>query len=591
LAFSYVQYTGNGTTTNYAFSFPYLSQSHVKVRVNGVLTSFTFLNSSTVTISPAPASGAIIDIRRETPKNQAPVDFADGSVLLEADLDLLATFNLYSAQEVDDAVGDSIAKDTLGVFQADGRRITNVGTPTQPSDAVTKAYADVIITTAAGSASAAAASANAAANSAASAATSYDNFDDRYLGQKATDPTLDNDGNALLVGAIYFNTAINAMKVYTGSAWQKIAPEQAIGTQQFTATAGQTTFTVTSGYNVTSVYVYLNGVLLDNTDFTATNGSTVVLASGAAVGDTLRVVTFYNPADTLSIRADAQAAKVAAEAAQVAAEAAYDSFDDRYLGTKSSDPTLDNDGNPLMDGALYFDTTVNVLKVYDLGNLVWRRTTPTPVEQGNINSVAANTANIIAVANNSTNINITASNTTNINAVAADANDIGTVASNIGAVQTLATDLAGSGFEYDLGSITDPATGPSASPDGYIKTVYENLTDINKVADIDSAVSAVAAIDTAVTTVANNIADVTNFADVYLGPKATDPTTRNDSSPLQEGDLYFNTASDVLKVYSGSAWLGFGALAYLNTVNTAQIANGAVTSDKLNATLDLGALT
>ena len=46
-----------------------------------------------------------------------------------------------------------------------------------------------------------------------------DNFDDRYLGEKTSDPTLDNDGDALVAGALYFNTASNIMKVYTGSAW------------------------------------------------------------------------------------------------------------------------------------------------------------------------------------------------------------------------------------------------------------------------------------------------------------------------------------------------------------------------------------
>ena len=46
-----------------------------------------------------------------------------------------------------------------------------------------------------------------------------DNFDDRYLGEKASDPTLDNDGDALVAGALYFNTSTNVMKVYTGSAW------------------------------------------------------------------------------------------------------------------------------------------------------------------------------------------------------------------------------------------------------------------------------------------------------------------------------------------------------------------------------------
>jgi hypothetical protein len=55
----------------------------------------------------------------------------------------------------------------------------------------------------------------------------------------------------------------------------------------------------------------------------------------------------------------------ASEAAKDAALAALDNFDDRYLGAKASDPTVDNDGNPLVSGALYFNTTDDVMKVYD----------------------------------------------------------------------------------------------------------------------------------------------------------------------------------------------------------------------------------
>jgi hypothetical protein len=47
----------------------------------------------------------------------------------------------------------------------------------------------------------------------------YDQFDDRYLGAKASNPTLDNDGNALLAGALYYNTTSVEMRLYTGSAW------------------------------------------------------------------------------------------------------------------------------------------------------------------------------------------------------------------------------------------------------------------------------------------------------------------------------------------------------------------------------------
>ena len=93
-------------------------------------------------------------------------------------------------------------------------------------------------------------SASAAAGSAAAAATTYDNFDDRYLGDKASDPTLDNDGNPLLTGALYFNTVSNAMKVYTGSAWSAVAP-----------TATSITVSQISDYTGTAVELnYTDGV-------------------------------------------------------------------------------------------------------------------------------------------------------------------------------------------------------------------------------------------------------------------------------------------------------------------------------------------
>ena len=71
---------------------------------------------------------------------------------------------------------------------------------------------------------AASASSAASAQSAAEAArdqtlTAFDNFDDRYLGAKTSDPTLDNDGNPLIAGALYFNSVSEVMKLYTGSAW------------------------------------------------------------------------------------------------------------------------------------------------------------------------------------------------------------------------------------------------------------------------------------------------------------------------------------------------------------------------------------
>lgn len=73
------------------------------------------------------------------------------------------------------------------------------------------------------SATNAANSATSAASSATSAAASWDQFDDTYLGQKASDPTVDNDGNPLITGALYYNTVSTKMRVYTGSGWIDVA--------------------------------------------------------------------------------------------------------------------------------------------------------------------------------------------------------------------------------------------------------------------------------------------------------------------------------------------------------------------------------
>ena len=91
---------------------------------------------------------------------------------------------------------------------------------TSASNAATSASAaSTSATNAATSATNAATSETNAATSASNAAASYDSFDDRYLGAKASDPTLDNDGDALLTGALYFNTTDDVMKVYDGASW------------------------------------------------------------------------------------------------------------------------------------------------------------------------------------------------------------------------------------------------------------------------------------------------------------------------------------------------------------------------------------
>jgi hypothetical protein len=113
-------------------------------------------------------------------------------------------------------------------------------------------------TSASNSATAANNSASAAATSATNAENAYDSFDDRYLGVKASDPALDNDGAALLTGALYFNSTDNEMRVYTGSVWIAVVD-----------LAGDVTVT-----SLTASSVDINGGAIDGTTIGATTPST-----------------------------------------------------------------------------------------------------------------------------------------------------------------------------------------------------------------------------------------------------------------------------------------------------------------------------
>jgi hypothetical protein len=245
-----------------------------------------------------------------------------------------------------------------------------------------------------------------------------------------------------------------------------------------------------------------------------------------------------NSATTSSNQATASANSATASANSASAAAAsFDLFDDSYLGAKASNPTVDNDGNALSDGALYFDTTNDVMKVYDLGTTTWLQLTPTVSNQTNINAVNANSTNINAVKNNETNINAVNSNSANINIVAG----IDTEITNVSAINAA------------ISAVNTNSTN--------INAVNNNSTNINTVAGLDTEITALGASGTvaSINTVASNLADINAFANIYLGPSGTAPTADPDGSALDVGDLYFDTVSSTMKVYSSGGWIAAGS--------------------------------
>lgn len=108
--YSLVIYAGNGSDRNFTIHFPYLDKSHVKAKIDNATTNaFSWLTDSAIQFNTAPAAGSSIEIYRETPLNASPVDFTDGSILLERDLDLLTTFNLYVDQELTDRASRALS--------------------------------------------------------------------------------------------------------------------------------------------------------------------------------------------------------------------------------------------------------------------------------------------------------------------------------------------------------------------------------------------------------------------------------------------------------------------------------------------------
>jgi hypothetical protein len=226
-------------------------------------------------------------------------------------------------------------------------------------------------TDAATSATASASSASAAAASAASAAALLDNFDDRYLGSKSTAPTLDNDGNALIAGALYFNDGTvveddKGMWAYDGSSWIKAssASQAILVTYEYVATAGQTTFSgndangVSLSYTVGSIIVTLNGVRLrPGDDYTASTGTSVVLSVAAALNDEVVIDAFttFDVANTYT-QAQVDAALATKMTASGPAFSAYSASSQNLSNATTTKIQLDAE---LFDTSNCFDSTTS----------------------------------------------------------------------------------------------------------------------------------------------------------------------------------------------------------------------------------------
>ena len=220
-------------------------------------------------------------------------------------------------------------------------------------------------------------------------------------------------------------------------------------------------------------------------------------------------------------------------------------------------------------------------------------TLATTTNVNNLSTVAGISSNVSTVAGVSANVTTVAGISSDVTAVAGDATDIGTVATSIANVNTVAgiaanvTTVANDGT--DIGTVAGISSNVTtvAGISSDVTTVAGNNANVTTVAGANSNISTVASSIANVNTVATNLSSINDFADKYrIG--ATDPTSNNDV-----GDLFYNTTSNTLKVFTGSAFeagvtagSGFAALSGANftgavdvddtlTANTIALDNGS----------------
>ena len=597
--YAYTVYTSTTSgQTDFQFTWPYIKEEHVKLYVNyneisqgsgsSQFQVITNVSPKLVRLNTGLGSANLrVEVRRISSLDTPLVDYADGSTLTATDLDTSSLQSLYIAQELDDNQSRNVAIDTSTALPSlNNQRLTNVSNPTAAQDAATKSYVDtndaLQLSRSGGTMTGDIVTGGNRITGLPNPASASEPVTKSYFeGQswsgsdtlESTDTWASNNSKIATTGAIdgRIDSVIES-DVLAGTDLAKTASGGQVTINHSVSGANSTVnnsdgnvlqdITISAQGHVTAI----GSANLDSRYYTETELSSGGVLDGRYYTKTSADSTFYKLGSAGEIQSgetwsssDSKVATTAAIDARIT-----DLVDDVGgfvpIASETNFPTANpdvNNGAGTLLSIKEIGTTrtpsggtvtiangsgSNTVTITGCGSTVltagfgiivettstlhtytFHRLTPKATE---VTTVAGISANITTVAGNTTNINSVASNATNINSVAGISSNVTTVA----------------GISSNVTSVAGNATN--------INAVNSNSTNINLVAGSISNVNTVGGSIANVNTVATNISGVNSFGERYR-IASSDPT-----SDLDEGDLVFNTTTNQLRVYNGSAWQG-----------------------------------